>query len=215
MPGQTFESVINDRISIILKNDFHIDSRAERSTVRGKRPDIVCYYKGLLIGIECSYDRSDAEKDAQNRIREHMADLVMAVWLKEDYRKDLPEDELTNEVKRSKFDVRILTEETSILPFLEKRTRQTASEGWFVDVQISDFRDFIENSIDFLIKEEQIEQLSALVKDRVNQFVQALSNIDKQGDLTKKYYDLFWKLYGLSLGKDPLEINEIIFGQVA
>src|SRR5690606_29727275 len=36
-----------------------------------------------------------------------------------------------------------------------------------------------------------------------------------RGELAKTYYELLWKLYGLSLGKDYGEIKEVIFGQVA
>lgn len=96
LSNEVFESVINDRISLLLRKEFSIDSRAERSNK--KRPDIICYHKGLLVGIELSYNRSDAEWDAEKRIREHIADLEIAVWLKEHY-KNMPEEKLDERIK--------------------------------------------------------------------------------------------------------------------
>jgi hypothetical protein len=42
-----------------------------------------------------------------------------------------------------------------------------------------------------------------------------LSSFDSRGVLAKLYYDLLWRLYGFSLGKDYMEIKDVVFGQVA
>ena len=78
------EEEINIRIASALSSDFGIDSRAERTKHR-KRPDIVCYENGLLIGIECSYQKSDAEKDALARIKQQYSEIVIALWYKEEF----------------------------------------------------------------------------------------------------------------------------------
>ena len=69
MPTEIFESIISDRFSQLLRKEFGIDSRAERTN--RKRPDIACYPNGLRIGIELSYVKSDAEIDAQKRLEEY------------------------------------------------------------------------------------------------------------------------------------------------
>ena len=68
MHEQVFESIINDRISLLLSKELGIDSRAERSG-RKKRPDIICYHDGLIVGLELSYLRSDAERDVEERVK--------------------------------------------------------------------------------------------------------------------------------------------------
>ena len=55
MVDEVFESIISDRVSLFLNNELGIDSRAERTS-------------GLLIGLELSYRRADAEQDAEARI---------------------------------------------------------------------------------------------------------------------------------------------------
>ena len=52
---ENMKYIINNRISRIL-NKLGIDSRAERTQV-SKRPDIRCFYRGLIIGIESSYNK--------------------------------------------------------------------------------------------------------------------------------------------------------------
>ncbi len=70
------EEVINVRLAEILSRDFGIDARAER--VKGRRrPDIRCYYRGFIVGIEASYDRSDAEE----RIRQELADVALVLGM--------------------------------------------------------------------------------------------------------------------------------------
>jgi len=142
--------------------------------------------------------------------------VLIAVWLKESY-KNLPEDKLDLAIKYSKFDIKILTElQESLLPFLgQKVKKKSSSEGWFTDIQLHDFKDFIENSIEFLVKEEKVKEPTGEVKQRVNEFVLTLSSFDSKSQFAKIYYDLLWKLFGLSLGKDYVEIKEAVFGQVA
>jgi hypothetical protein len=65
-----------------------------------------------------------------------------------------------------------------------------------------------------LIKEEKVKELTEEVKHKVNEFVQSLASFDSKGEIAKIYYDLLWRLYGLSLGKDYLEIRDVVFGQV-
>jgi hypothetical protein len=110
---------------------------------------------------------------------EHIADLEIAVWLKEHY-KNIPEEKLDERIKDSKFDIKVLIEmQESLLPFLEQTAKKKSSlEGWFTDLNLYDLKDFIESSIDFLIKEEKVRELTEEVKRQVNEFVQSLSSFD-------------------------------------
>jgi hypothetical protein len=93
------EEVINVKLAEALSS-LGIDARAERARGR-RRPDIRCHYKGLIIGIEASYDRSDAEKDAEERIKHGLADIALALWIKQRFR-DVPETELTGAARASR-----------------------------------------------------------------------------------------------------------------
>jgi hypothetical protein len=199
---------------MFLRNELGIDSRAERNNK--KRPDIMCYHNGLLIGIELSYSKDDAERDAEKRLLEQLADIEIAVWIKENFR-NIPEDELDLKIRTSKFDIKILSEvPESLIPFLEARFRKRySSGGWFTDVSLYDFKDFIENSIEYVTKEEKVKKISEEIYNSVIEFVNIVSSYDSKDTLTRIYCDLLWKLYGLSFNGDLKKVKEIIFGQVA
>jgi uncharacterized protein YjgD (DUF1641 family) len=118
----------------------------------------------------------------------------MAVWIKRHY-KDIPEDKLDDVIKESTFDIKVMVEtQESLLPFLEQKiSKRSSSEGWFTEQTVYDFKDFIDNSIDFLIKEEKLKELTEQVKSRIGEFVQTLSSLDSEGEIAKFYYDLLWK----------------------
>ena len=214
MLDEVFESIINDRVSLFLNNELGIDSRAERTSK--KRPDIKISYNGLLIGLELSYSRADAEQDAEDRIRQQQADVVIAVWIKEHY-KNISENELDKKIRTSKYDLKVLTEmQESLLPFIESKVKKKpTTEGWFTNVNLSDLKDFIEHSIDYIVKEERVQQLTEETEQRVQEFIRTLTSLDQDNNLVRIYYDLLWKLYGLSLGEDFVKVKEIVFGQVA
>jgi len=83
--SEVHESVINVILADILSRDFGIDCRAERVSGR-KRPDIRCFYRGLKVCIEASYDQSDAEKDARGRLEQGLADVAIALWIKKRFK---------------------------------------------------------------------------------------------------------------------------------
>jgi DNA-binding transcriptional regulator GbsR (MarR family) len=210
---EVHEDVINVKLAEVLNRDFGIDARAER--VKGRRrPDIRCYYKGFIIGLEASYSKEDAERDARNRIEQGLADITMALWIKEKY-KDMPERELVEVIKRSKFGVKIFAP-LDIL-FLEKVIEKRAEPvtGWFEDIDLPMIKTIIENSVSFMIREEDIQELMKDMKSKFDDFIKTLNEIDRRvvGDLRKNLYDILYKLYGLSIAET--EDPEVIFGHAA
>ncbi len=103
------EPVVNVKIAEALSEKLGIDCRPERVT-GGKKPDIVCYRGGLIVAIETSFSRRDAEEDAVKRIKEDVADIAIALHLKERY-DDVPERELGKLIRESRFDVKVFTSE--------------------------------------------------------------------------------------------------------
>lgn len=210
------EYVINVKLAEILNRDLGIDARAERLKGR-RRPDIRCFYKGLIIGIEASYSRADAERDAAKRIEQGLVDIALALELKRRY-KDLPEQELYETIKRSKFNVKIFTSKEivgTLIPFIEKGIRKKAdpATGWFKDIDLPTIKTIIENSIGLMIKEEEIRKLVEEMKQKISDFTKSLAAIDVKGIIRRNIYNVLYKLYGLSIAE--AEDPEVAFGHAA
>ena len=214
------EQVINVKLAEVLSRDFNIDCRAER--VKGRRrPDIRCYYKGFIISIESSYNKSDAEEDAKKRIEQEprLADIAMALWIREREKfRDLPELELEYVIKNARYSVKIFVPveiEETLLQFLEKgvgRRAESATE-WFEEVDLPTIKALIEHSIAYLIREEDIVQLMEKIRTYFDNFIKVLRSLDLTGDLRRNIYNILYKLYGLTVAEaqDP----DIAFGHVA
>jgi hypothetical protein len=212
---EVHEGVVNVKLAEILSRDFGIDCRAER--VRGRRrSDIRCYYKGFIIGIEASYSKSNAERDAESRIEQGLADIVLALWIKHKFR-DVPEERLSEIIRKSVFDVRIFVpvELKGLLRYLEASVKRSVEPAtwWFENVDLPTIRDIIENSIEFMIREEGVEKLIGEMKLKFNDFINTLQALDGRGVVRRSMYNILYKLYGLSIAEaqDP----DVSFGHVA
>ncbi len=210
------EWVINAKLADILKKDFGLDCRAERISGR-RRPDIRCYYKGFIIGIEASYDKSDAERDAESRIEQGLVDISLALWIKERF-KDVPEDQLYEDVKMSKYSVKVFTHRElseTLLQFLEKGIERRAEQatGWFEDIDLPLVKEIVENSISFLIKEEEIQSFMSSIKLTFEDFIKVLKDLDSKNKISEKLYNILYKLYGLSVAET--RDSDVVFGHVA
>jgi hypothetical protein len=209
------EEVVNVRLAEILSRDFGIDCRAER--VKGRRrPDIRCYYKGFIVGIEASYSRSDAERDAESRVEQELADIALALWIKQKFR-DVPEERLSEIIRKSVFDIRIFVplELRGLLRYLEASVKRKVepATSWFENVDLPTIRDIIENSVEFMIREEGIEELIEEMKSKFNEFINTLQALDGRGVVRRNIYSILYRLYGLSVAEaqDP----DVAFGHAA
>ena len=213
---EVYEDVVNVKLAEILSTDFGIDARAERVSGR-KRPDIRCYYKGLIIGIEASYDRSDAERDAEERVKQGIVDIAFALWIKQRF-KDIAEAKLTEAIRNSKFGVKVfvpLDIGGTLLQFLERNIVKSVEHatGWFDDIDLPMIKIIIENSTSFVIREEEIQKLIKEMKEKFSEFINTLEGLDKKGVIREKLYENLYKLYGLSIAeaKEP----DVAFGHAA
>ncbi len=212
---EVHEEVINVKLAEILSKEFGIDARSERQKGR-LRPDIRCYYKGFKVGIEASYNKQDAEKDAKARIEQGLVDVSIALWIKKAYH-DVPENYLYKLIKESKFDVRIFVAkeiENTILAYIMKTKKISQSvSGWFTELDIPKIKDVIDASIEFLIGRYEIDKYVNEIKEKINDFIKALNDLDKDNKIKSKVHDVLYKLYGFSItgSGDP----NILFGQAA
>ena len=210
------EFVVNVKLAEILDGDLGVDARAERVT-GGRRPDIRCYFRGLVVGIEASYSRSDAERDAAARVEQELVDVALALWIKESFG-DLPEGRLREAVRGSRFDVKVFVPRDlggTLLPYLQEgaRVRAEATTGWLRDVDLPTLKTIIEHTADFLAEERETQGLIGEVKRRIEDFAASLAALDVKGTVRRRIYEILYQLYGLSIAspQDP----DIVFGQAA
>ena len=210
------EDVVNVKLAEILSRDFGIDARAERVMGR-RRPDIKCYYKGFIIVIEASYNKRDAEWDAENRIEQGLADIALALWIRQRFR-DVPEAELMEAIRRATYSLKVFVPrdlKETLLHYLEGATlrRVEPATEWFEDVDLPMIKTMIEFSISFLVREEQVRRLIEEMRARFSDFTNALSNFDRTHAIRRNLYSILYRLYGLSVAeaRDP----DVAFGHAA
>jgi len=212
--NRVHEEEVNIRIADLLSEELGLNCRPERPSGR-KRPDVRCYYRGFNIVLESSYDRSDAEGDARRRIEgEEGFDIAIALWLKEGskYRADLSVNELKELIMGSKFDVALFTSspQSELEKFITGRVSTARlSADWFIDIDLSFIKNLIEYSIEYLIKEEEVEGIIKEVNMRLINFITALEN--QPQNTWQRIYDILYRLYGLQLTET--RDAEVVYGQ--
>ena len=209
------EYVVNVKLAEVL-SELGIDARAERIKGR-RRPDIRCFYKGLIIGVEASYDRGDAERDAEARVEQGLVDIAIALHIKEKFR-DVPEAELKEAIKKSRFAAKVFVPREirgTLLQFIEKEISKKAESAteWFEDVDIPTIKSIIESSAEFLLREEEVVKLLEDVKKKIGDFVTTLASLDTNRNIRRGIYDILYRLYGLTIAE--AEDPEIAFGHAA
>jgi len=197
------EEIVNHIIAKLLEEvgkELGLVCKAER-TLSGKRPDIRCFFNGLRIGIESSYNGKDAENDARDRLNQGLVDVAIALWIKEDFG-NLTESEVEDRVKRAKFDVKVL------IPFKTPRAVtdslknklgvvSVTTSDWITDVDLLSLKTIIQDLPRELMTEteaeEYIERVSSVLKD----FSQMVDD-----EIAELLYNSLWRLYGMQTVKD-------------
>jgi hypothetical protein len=210
------EEVVNVKLAEILGRDFGIDCRAERVSGR-KRPDIRCYYRGFIVGVEASYERGDAERDAEERVGQGLADVVLALWIRERFR-DVPEPELARVIRGSRFGVKVFVPvdiRGTLLQYIERGIGRRAepATGWFEDVDLPTIKSIVEHSVEFLVREEEVRRIMEEARTRFTNFVNTLRDADRSGAVRERLYSILYRLYALSVAeaRDP----DVAFGHAA
>jgi type I restriction-modification system DNA methylase subunit len=84
-------------------------------------------------------------------------------------------------------------------------------EEW-IKVDINSLGNLIRESAQFIIREEELEEIEKKIDSYIQEFVSALSSHPNSKVIAKNLYEVLFKLYGFSIG-NPEEIKEIIFAQ--
>jgi len=210
------EEVVNVKLAEILSRDFGIDCRAERVSGR-RRPDIRCYYRGFIVGVEASYERGDAERDAEERAGQGIADVVLALWIRERFR-DVPEPKLTRAIRGSRYGVKVFVPvdvRGTLLQYIERGIGRRAepATGWFEDVDLPTVKSIVEHSVEFLVREEEVRRIMEEARARFTNFVNTLRDADRSGAIRERLYSILYRLYGLSVAeaRNP----DVAFGHAA
>ena len=185
----------------------------------GKRIDVMLFYKGLRIAFEGSYDKLDAQKDAEQRLHEGLADLSVALWYDEKvFPQHLSESEIEQRLEKVHLTTKILAPGEDVTPTLipyvvEKLPVKSLVEGWLL-IDLPLLKQTIDYAVQYAASEEKIRELQTSVQNLVNEFADVLTSVDQSNSICKELYDVFYKLYGLSVG-DYREIKELIYRKTA
>jgi len=219
MNKYAYEVRLNVALARLLRR-LGFEEIAERRS-RRKRIDIMIFYKGLRIALEGSYDARDAEKDARKRVESNFADLGLAIWYdKEFFPETLSEEEIEKRLERTPLRIKVMAPGEDVtgtlMPFVQKvtkpRPRQMVS-GW-LEVDIPLLRQCIDHAISFFISERKILKLQDELEHFIDDFVGVFTSIDTKMLVCKELYDIFYRLYGLSVGNYK-KIRELIYSQTA
>lgn len=212
-----YEDRVNFALARILERLGFIEV-AQRKRA-GKRVDVMLFYKGLRIAFEGSYNKLDAQKDAEGRLHEGLADLSVALWYDErTFPQNLRESEVEQRLEKSHLRVKILAPgedvTATLMPFVvEKLPVKSLIEGWLL-IDLPLLKQTIDYAVQYAASEKKILELQADVENFVNEFADVLTSIDQNSLICKELYDIFYKLYGLSVG-DYIEIRELIYRKTA
>ena len=207
------EVEINIVIAQIL-SELGLDCRAER-TIGRARPDIRCVYKGFKIGLETSYSRRDAEKDAKKRVEQGLVDIAIALHITERF-PDVPEKELIRLIRNAKYSAKIFVpmKPEGLLKYIVSMQKIIISpERWLENVDIPMLKTLIETSIRYLVEEKEVVKAVENVKSCVQRFIESACSLPSRDALTKAIYDVLYRLHGISFAE--AKDAAVILGQAA
>jgi len=214
--SKPFETKLNILVGRLLSSELGLKAISE-SISSHRRPDVIVYVNGVKIVLEGSYSKLDAERDVERRLEEGFAELGIALHYREEFSPNLTDSELEDRLRSSTFGVRlILSKDVSetLLPYLiGKRISTEWVSGW-MDAKLADLLPILNETLQFLLNEKDVEQVSEKIEEKINEFVLSVNSVDADKEIAKKLYDILYKLYGLSVG-DYRKIDELIYAQSA
>jgi hypothetical protein len=216
---KAFETRLNVLLARLLSAELGMRAVSEYYTARD-RPDVVIYVNGVKVVLEGSYSKDDAMNDVTGRLENGLGDLGVALFYKEHYPANATESELEQRLRNSAFEVRLVVPvevSESLLRYLgEQRLEQkwtVGVTGW-VEANVVDLAFILNEAVQFILREEEFEKSLKQIERRVGGFVERVKELDINHLIAKKLYDIFYRLYGLSVG-DYKQIAELIYAKAA
>ena len=216
---KAFETRLNVLLARLLSAELGMRAVSEYYTARD-RPDVVIYVNGVKVVLEGSYSKDDAMNDVTDRLENGLGDLGVALFYKEHYPANATESELEQRLRNSAFEVRLVVPvevSESLLRYLgEQRLEQkwtVGVTGW-VEANVVDLAFILNEAVQFILREEEFEKSLKEIERRVGGFVERVKELDINHLIAKKLYDIFYRLYGLSVGNYK-QIAELIYAKAA
>ena len=207
--------VYENRLNVLLSellNQMGVISHSEQLN-RGRK-DIIVYHQGLRLVIEGSYDKTDAERDAEKRMEQLSVDAAIAIHYPPTFPQHLTETEIKKKLRTARFDLKVIVAEdisgTLYEYFLGKKL--FIKPGEWVNADLTLLSNVIREIGQFIISEKHIREVEKKVEDFINDFVTHLSFLPHSGEIAGNLYRILHELYGFSIG-DPRKIKEVIFAQ--
>ena len=200
----------------LLSSELSLRAISEHLSGRS-RPDVVVYVNGVKVVLEGSYSRVDAENDVKCRIEQGLGDLGVAIYYRERFPSNLTELELEKRLRNSVFEVRLIAPEDILKVLIDHLSRRKVGTRWvtgWTQVGIVDLASILNDAVQFIISEEDVTRAISDIEQKVNDFVGSLKSVDQNKQIAKRLYDIFYRLYGLSVG-DYGAIDELIYAKAA
>jgi hypothetical protein len=214
--GRAFETKLNVLLGRLLSSELGLRAISEHIS-RRDRPDVMIYVNGVRLVIEGSYSRVDAEEDVKRRIEEGLGDIGLALHYVEDFPANLNDSELEERLRNAALEVKLIVpkdiSDTLLTYLFQKRALSEWVTGW-VKAKITDVVSIINEATQFIISEENVRQAVSEIEQKIEDFVSRLKSLDTNKKVARKLYDIFYRLYGLSVG-DYEMIDELIYAKAA
>jgi type I restriction-modification system DNA methylase subunit len=220
-PGsrRAFETRLNVLLGRLLSAKLGMRATSEYFVSRD-RPDVIVYINGVKVVLEGSYSKDDAMNDVTERLESGLGDLGVALFYKEHYPANVTDSELEQRLENSTFEARLVVpvdvSETLLRYLGEGRMEQrwiVSVTGW-VEVSIVDLAFILNEAVQFILREEEFAKSLEEIEQCVGEFVGRVKEVDAQHIVAKRLYDIFYRLYGLSVG-DYKQIAELIYAKAA
>lgn|GEM_PF-6932717 len=129
----------------------------------------------------------------------------------------MTDSELEEKLKNSTFEVRLIVPEDitgTMIMYLKGHQKEPRWVTGWMEANFRDLISIINEALQFIVGEEDVKQSLNRIEESIQAFAKSVKSLDPNFSIAKNLYDLFYRLYGLSVG-DYKEIAELIYAKAA
>ncbi|MCS7113532.1 MAG: hypothetical protein RMJ00_00250 [Nitrososphaerota archaeon] len=144
-----------------------------------------------------------------------MADIAIALVYTECYPEYLNDKDLEDRLKSSEFEVKVLVPveiAETLDEFIRRKKFVTEAVTSWIRVDLSKLIRIIKDVAEYFVREQDLADMIAKIEDWINDFTSTLRSIDTNMAIAGRMYDIFYKLYGLSIG-DLRDVQELLYAK--